>query len=83
MTDNGFQGLLHTFLRHSNQWQDFIPSVATATAQLAPLRTNLNAIQGATNNAVARNEIGNFDTSLNAQRNAGIFNGKNTFKATY
>ena len=55
MVNNLFQGLLHSFVRHGNQWESFIANFDTMTAEvLRAIGEHLNRIKMAKNSEQSR-----------------------------
>ena len=64
MLNNTRQGLLHTFLRHSDQWLEFIPELRNIWQRLSPVHQLLRNIVQAQNETSARQAIQAFENDL-------------------
>lgn len=64
LTNNAFQGVLHSFLRHSDKWREFQPQVDVAMDKMKSVKTYLDNIRSAFYMSNARSHIDTFLTHM-------------------
>lgn len=73
LLNNVSQGLLHTFIRHWDQWETVIPEIRTLLqGELAPIQQFLQQIQSARTSVTARNAAQNLQRFLSSCCDEGL-----------
>lgn len=75
LLNNGFQGALHTFLRHNPQWQEILPFVGEALKRMESVKTLLFNITNAYGMSQARSATYEFLRALEG-KDVKEFNGE-------
>lgn len=60
LTNHGYQGVLHSFLRHNDQWAAIQPYVDQALGRMKVLRSQIDQIRNAYNASTARSNTNSF-----------------------
>jgi hypothetical protein len=63
--NNAYYGLLHTFVRHSDQWLGYIPELQQIMNRLSPIRTQLDNVRLAANAAASTAAINALNVAIN------------------
>lgn len=79
LTNNGFQGVLHSFLRHNDKWREVQPFVDVAMERTGSMRKFIEDITNSTYMSSARSAINTFLDKLNSMEVQG-FNGESGIK---